>query len=115
MPTIVLIHVITAILIAMLTVFGLISTNPSLTTTSKMLDRILYLVLIYSGAVMLLSTFQLSPIWIIIKAALGLAVIALIEIAFAKKQQRQSNILQWLTGIFALTAILGFVISKFFL
>ncbi|AEV94679.1 YisL family protein [Pediococcus claussenii] len=118
MPIIAFVHVITAILLATLTSIGLMATNNGTITASKMTNRILYLVLIYTGFVMLMHTFQTSPVLVILKGLAGLGVIGLIEVAFARKQQNSEQahtILVWLVVIFAVTAVLGMVISKFFL
>lgn len=104
-----LIHLISFILLVPITIIGLTRSEEKRIAQWLILDRALYILILISGVVLLIRTFQYGPVIMSIKALLGLAVIALIEIAFGRKQERSlSPILVWILAIvLVVTASLG--------
>ncbi|MTV82552.1 YisL family protein [Secundilactobacillus folii] len=104
-----LIHLISFILLALVTLIGLTRHNKKQIVPWLMADRVLYILILISGGVLIFGAFKYAPVIMTIKGLLGLAVIALIEIAFARKQERKlSPILAWcLAIVIIVTACLG--------
>lgn len=103
------IHLISFVLLAIVTVIGLTRSEKKQITTWLMIDRVLYILILISGAILIIRAFQYGPVIMTIKGLLGLAVIALIEIVFARKQEgRLPAALTWsLAIVLVVTAGLG--------
>ncbi|WP_288530683.1 YisL family protein [uncultured Secundilactobacillus sp.] len=104
-----LIHLVSFILLVPITIIGLTRKEEKRIAQWLILDRFLYLLILISGVILVIRTFQYSPVLISVKALLGLAVIALIEIAFGRKQERSlaSGLVWTLAIVLVLTAGFG--------
>ncbi|KRM32991.1 hypothetical protein FC83_GL000081 [Agrilactobacillus composti DSM 18527 = JCM 14202] len=83
-------HLIAWIILAIVVAIGLLG-KPEKLMPWAMTARVLYLVSIVSGIILLLRVWQYNPVGSVIKIILALALIAFIEIAFARKQQQKLN------------------------
>lgn len=104
-----LVHLICFIVLVPVTIIGLTRTSEKRIAQWLIFDRTLYILILISGTILFIRTVQFNPLLIILKAALGLAVIAFIEIAFGRKQERRlsTTLITLLTLVGLVTAILG--------
>ncbi|AQW20669.1 hypothetical protein PL11_001440 [Lentilactobacillus curieae] len=79
------IHLIAWIVLAVIVIIALSSKNNNIFPLA-MTARVIYLVAIISGVVLLLNAWKYAPLLASVKAVLGIGLLGLIEIAFAKKQ-----------------------------
>ncbi|USS92846.1 YisL family protein [Fructilactobacillus ixorae] len=80
-------------------VVALVSTRPQISRVAMMVSRFCYLVAIGTGILLLPTGWQLHPGLTTIKVVMGLAVIASLEIAFARKRHHQlSKLLMLVVG-----------------
>lgn len=109
------IHLISWILLIISTVLGFaIKNKPSI--IFQMITRVLYIPILVSGFMLALYRVPREPFLGSIKVILGLAVIALLEIGFARKnRQKLSATILWTLGIvFVLTSLLGLVLAGWY-
>lgn len=75
-------------------------------TQFLLLARCAYLVMIISGVVLSIRTFGHNPVLISLKFALGIATIALIEISFGRKMERDApHLIYWVMGVVGLITV----------
>lgn len=105
-----LIHLISFILLIPVTVIGLSRSSEKRIAQWLILNRGLYLLILTSGIVLVIRTAAQNLLLVLVKAALGLAVIALIEVVFGRKQERRLTLplLICLILTVSITAALGF-------
>lgn len=107
-------HLIVWVLITIFVLLALFTNQH--TKFYEMSTRIGYLVIIVTGIVLSIRAWQYQPVLLIIKIIAALLIIALIEIAFAKKSQKVlSKGLIWavIVGLI-IVAILGFVLAGWY-
>lgn len=106
-------HFWTWIILAILVVVGLTRHSEKRATQCLILARIAYIIMIISGVVLSIRTFNHAPLLISLKFLLGIGTIALIEISFGRKMERTTHhLIYWLLGIVALLTIgLGLMLA----
>jgi len=99
-------HFWTWIILTILVIVGLTRHSEKRVTQFLLLARLAYLVMIISGVVLSIRTFGHAPLLISLKFALGIATIALIEISFGRKMERDTpHLIYWILGIVALITV----------
>ncbi|MBZ3777305.1 YisL family protein [Lentilactobacillus otakiensis] len=109
------IHLISWILLIISTVLAFILKNKS-SIVFQMITRVLYIPILISGFMLALYRVPREPVLGSLKVILGLAVIALLEIGFARKNHKNlaANILWTLGIVFVLTSLLGLVLAGWY-
>ncbi|WP_225364122.1 YisL family protein [Lentilactobacillus parakefiri] len=81
-----------------------------------MITRVLYIPILISGFMLALYRVPRDPVLGSLKVILGLAVIALLEIGFARKNHHNlaSNIIWSLVIVFALTSLVGLYLADWY-
>lgn len=107
-------HLIVWVLITLFVLLALFTKGP--TKLYTMLTRVGYLLIIISGIVLSIRAWQYRPVLLIVKIVAALLLIALIEIAFAKKAQKQISKALIVAVLLCLVvvAILGFVLAGWY-
>lgn len=99
-------HFWTWIVLTFLVIGGLTRHSEKRATQFLILARIAYLVMIISGVVLSIRTFGHAPLLISLKFLLGIGTIALIEINFGRKMERDTpHLIYWILGIVALITV----------
>lgn len=99
-------HFWTWIVLTILVILGLTRHSEKRVTQFLLIARIAYLVMIISGVVLSIRTFVHAPILISLKFILGIATIALIEISFGRKMERDTpHLIYWILGIVSLITV----------
>ncbi|MFC6274546.1 DUF1516 family protein [Levilactobacillus tangyuanensis] len=108
-------HLGTWIVLTILVILGLTRHAEKRVNQFLILSRLGYLVMIISGVVLTIRTFSHDPLLISLKFILGIATIALIEISFGRKLERDTHhLIYWILGIVALITIgLGLTLAYF--
>lgn len=109
------IHLIAAALLVLTVLFALISKQQKRIIQWIITSRFLYIVLLATGAILMYFTFNFRPVTSIVKFVLAIALIAAIEINFARKQERKvtAPLVGGLFGMFVLTIGLGLFMAWF--
>ncbi|KRL17329.1 hypothetical protein FD12_GL001847 [Lentilactobacillus rapi DSM 19907 = JCM 15042] len=109
------IHLISWVLLVIAVILAF-SFKDKLATIFMMITRVLYIPILLSGGFLAWYRIPRAPVSGIVKLLLGLAVIALIEISFARKsRQAGSKSLYWtLIGVFVVTTIFGFYLAGWY-
>lgn len=107
-------HLITWIVMAILVLLVLFT--DSHTKVYEMITRVLYLVIIITGILLFSHAWAVKPTLLIVKVILALIFIALIEISFARKNQKTLNkTLIWTVIIFCIVVgLLGFSLAGWY-
>ncbi|KRN99138.1 DUF1516 family protein [Companilactobacillus kimchiensis] len=107
-------HLITWLVMAILILLALFTNTH--TKIYEMITRIGYLVIIGTGIKLGIRAWSVEPTLLIVKVIVALIFIALIEIAFARKEQNTlSKSLIWAVIIFCLvTALIGFALAGWY-
>ncbi|WP_429970289.1 YisL family protein [Fructilactobacillus sp. Tb1] len=116
------IHLITWIVLLIVTILALFSKSKKTSLIAMMIARVCYLFAIVTGVLLISHAFPNHPLLTIIKVILGLSLIAIIEIAFANKNRMKLTPgLAWLVilfilivGGFGLYLTSGFPLSLYF-
>lgn len=106
-------HFWTWIVLTLAVLLGLTRHAEKRVTQFLLLARCAYLVMIISGVVLSIRTFGHAPLLVSLKFALGILTIALIEISFGRKMERdQTHLIYFVMGIIGLiTAGLGLMLA----
>lgn len=109
------IHLISWVLLVIAVILAF-SFKDKLATIFMMITRVLYIPILLSGGFLAWYRIPRAPVSGIVKLLLGLAVIALIEISFARKSRHAgSKSLYWtLIGVFVVTTIFGFYLAGWY-
>jgi hypothetical protein len=85
-------------------------------TIFMMITRVLYIPILASGFMLALFRVPRDPVLGSVKVILGLAVIALLEIGFARKTHHNlsANIFWTLGIVFVLTSLVGLILSGWY-
>ena len=107
-------HLITWIVMEIMILLALFTNSH--TKIYEMITRVGYLVIIGTGIKLGIRAWSVEPVLLIIKVLVALAFIALVEIAFAKKDQKQlSKSLIWSVIVLCLVvAVLGFALAGWY-
>lgn len=109
------IHVISWILIAIFTVFGLLSTQYQQIIIYTYINRALYLVLVLSGLLLMVHTVAMSPFLIILKFFLEIGTIVIIEFLLQRTKNNvplKNKQILMITLMIGCTSLLGTIIEK---
>ncbi|MQS75951.1 DUF1516 family protein [Companilactobacillus halodurans] len=108
------IHLITWIVMAIMILLALFT--KSHTKIYEMITRVGYIVIIVTGIRLAIRAWAFKPTLLVVKIIIAIIFIALTEIAFARKSQKNiSNSLIWAVIIFCLvTALLGFALAGWY-
>lgn len=99
-------HFWTWIILTFLVIDGLTRHSEKRATQFLILARLAYLVMIISGVILSIRTFSHAPLLISLKFILGIGTIALIEISFGRKMERNTpHLVYWILGVVALITI----------
>ncbi|MCH4123057.1 MAG: DUF1516 family protein [Levilactobacillus sp.] len=99
-------HFWTWIILTLLVIGGLTRHSEKRATQFLILARLAYLVMIISGVVLSIRTFGHAPVLISLKFILGIGTIALIEISFGRKMERDTpHLVYWILGLVALLTV----------
>lgn len=99
-------HFWTWIILTVLVIVGLTRRSEKRITQFLLLARLAYLVMIISGVVLSIRTFGHAPLLISLKFVLGIATIALIEMSFGRKMERDTpHLIYWILGVVALITV----------
>ncbi|KZL35860.1 DUF1516 family protein [Secundilactobacillus collinoides] len=103
------IHSVSFVFLILCTIIGLNRTSEKRISQFLIVDRIIYLVIIISGIILLIRTFQHAPVLVGLREALELLLIVAIELAFGRKQERSlsTRLVVVLTVLILLIAGLG--------
>ncbi|GHP13832.1 hypothetical protein YK48G_12570 [Lentilactobacillus fungorum] len=87
-----------------------------LATIFMMITRVIYIPMLLSGGFLAWYRIPRAPVSGILKLLLGLAVIALLEMSFARKNRKaDAKGLYWtLIGVFIVTTIFGFYLAGWY-
>ncbi|KRK88029.1 YisL family protein [Lentilactobacillus sunkii] len=109
------IHLISWLLL-IVTVLLSFALKDKLATIFMMITRVLYIPILASGFMLALFRVPRDPVLGSLKVILGLAVIALLEIGFARKNRNNlsANILWTLGIVFVATSLLGLVLAGWY-
>jgi len=107
-------HLVTWIVIAIM-IFLALFTNTH-TKIYEMITRVGYIVIIATGIKLGIHAWSVEPTLLIVKIIVALIFIALIEISFAKKDQKTlSKPLIWAVIVFCIVvALLGFALAGWY-
>lgn len=107
-------HLITWIIIAIMILLALFTDKH--TKIYEMITRVGYLVIIGTGIKLAIRAWSVEPTLLIVKVIVALIFIALVEIAFARKEKKTINrSLIWTVIIFCIvTALLGFALAGWY-
>ena len=107
-------HLITWIIIAIIVLLALF-TNSN-TKIYEMITRVGYIVIIATGIKLGLRAWSVEPTLLIVKIIIALLFIVLVEMAFARKEQKTLNkTLVWAVIVFCIvTALLGFALAGWY-
>lgn len=106
-------HFWTWVVLTIAVLLGLTRHSEKRVTQFLLLARCAYLVMIISGVVLSIRTFGHAPLLISLKFALGIVTIALIEVSFGRKIERDTpHFIYWVMGIVGLvTVCLGLTLA----
>lgn len=109
------IHLISWLLL-IVTVLLSFALKDKLATIFMMITRVLYIPILASGFMLALFRVPRDPVLGSLKVILGLAVIALLEIGFARKNRNNlsANILWTLGIVFVATSLLGLILAGWY-
>lgn len=109
------IHLISWILLIITAALAFILKD-KLATIFMMITRVVYIPILVSGFMLALFRVPRDPVLGSLKVILGLAVIALLEIGFARKNHHNlsANIIWTLVIVFALTSVLGLYLDNWY-
>lgn len=107
-----IIHLATAVILVVTVILGLTAQSQKRINEWMITSRCLYLILLVTGGVLMFFIYQSHPILSILKLILAIGLIAVIEIAFARKQERHVTTLitTLLSILFIATIICGFLL-----
>jgi hypothetical protein len=107
------VHLAAWLILAVVVAIGLLGKADKLTPWA-MTARLLYVVSIISGVILLLRVWSYNPVGSAIKVVLALVLIAVIEIAFARKQRQQlpANMLWLVFGCCLIVGIFGLWLAQ---
>ncbi|WP_119327004.1 DUF1516 family protein [Companilactobacillus musae] len=107
-------HLVTWIVMAIMILLALF-TNKN-TKIYEMITRVGYLIIIATGIKLAIRAWSVEPTLLIVKIIVALIFIALVEIAFARKEQKTINeSLIWAVIIFCIvTALIGFALAGWY-
>lgn len=99
-------HFWTWIILTILVIVGLTRHSEKRVTQFLLIARLAYLVMIISGVVLSIRTFAHAPLLISLKFVLGIATIALIEVSFGRKMERDTpHLIYWVLGVVGLITV----------
>ncbi|MDT6980310.1 DUF1516 family protein [Levilactobacillus zymae] len=106
-------HFWTWVVLTLSVLLGLTRHAEKRVTQFLLLARCAYLIMIISGVVLSIRTFGHNPFLVSLKFALGIGTIALIEISFGRKMERdQTHLVYFIMGVVGLiTAGLGLTLA----
>ena len=109
------IHLISWILLMITAILAFVLKD-KLSMIFMMITRVLYIPILVSGFMLALYRVPRDPVLGSLKVILGLAVIALLEIGFARKSHHNlaNNIVWTLVVVFALTSVLGLYLADWY-
>lgn len=109
------IHLISWLLLIVTVVLSF-ALKDKLATIFMMITRVLYIPILASGFMLALFRVPRDPVLGSLKVILGLAVIALLEIGFARKNRNNlsANILWTLGIVFVATSLLGLILAGWY-
>lgn len=105
------IYFISLILLIPVTIIGLNRNSEKRIAQWLIIDRLVYLIMACATVVLMIRTFQHSPILVCLKGVLAVIVIVIIEVAFGHKQERHLSI-GWsvvITIVILITAAVGII------
>ncbi|WP_259596405.1 DUF1516 family protein, partial [Clostridium botulinum] len=107
-------YLVTWIVMAIMILLALF-TNKN-TKIYEMITRVGYLIIIATGIKLAIRAWSVEPTLLIVKIIVALIFIALVEIAFARKEQKTINeSLIWAVIIFCIvTALIGFALAGWY-
>ncbi|HIY92165.1 MAG TPA: YisL family protein [Candidatus Companilactobacillus pullicola] len=107
-------HLVTWIVIAVMILLALFTDKH--TKVYEMITRVGYLVIIATGIKLAIRAWSVEPTLLIVKIIVALIFIALVEIAFARKSQKNLNRpLIWAVIVFCIVvALLGFALAGWY-
>lgn len=86
------IHLITWVVLLVVASLAIFVSDDKISKISMMIARLGYIFAIFSGAMVFSYAYQENAMQTIIKVVLGIGLIGLIEVAFAKKQRHELNV-----------------------